>query len=118
MPNVSRNLISISYLIQNDYEISFNKDHYTIYFENKMIARGHLINSFYHLHVDADESVNLSEQTMSAIGSKRSKDGVNLKYMWYLRLSHIREERINKLVKDDLLDSFSDESFLVWESCL
>ena len=55
---------------------------------------------------------------MSAIGSKKSKDEVNLKYMWHLRLDHIREARINRLVKDDLLDSFLDESILVCESCL
>ena len=69
--------------------------HCTIYFENKMVARGYLINSFYHLHVDVNESVNLSEQTMSAIRSKRSSDEINLKYMWHLRLDHIGEERIN-----------------------
>ena len=61
VPNVSRNLISVSCIAQNDYEISFDKDHYIIYFENKMVVHDHLINSLYHLHIDADESVNLSE---------------------------------------------------------
>ena len=83
-----------------------------------MIARGHLINSLYYLHADADESINLFEQTVSVIGSKRSKDVVNLKYTRYLRLGHIGEERINRLIKDDLLDSFSDESYPVCESYL
>ena len=49
-----------------------------------MVGWGHLINNLYHLYVDTDKSVNLSKQTMSAIGSKRSKDVVNLKYMWHL----------------------------------
>ena len=83
-----------------------------------MIACGHLINSLYHLHANADESINISKQTMSAIGSKRSRDRVNLKYIWHLRLGHIGEERINRLVKDGLLDSFLDKSFPVCESCL
>lgn len=40
---------------------------------------------------------------MNAIGSKRSKDKINFKYMWHLRLGHIEEKRINKLGKDRLL---------------
>ena len=94
VPNAIKNLIFISYLAQDDYKISFNKNHCTIYLKNKMIACGHLINSLYHLYIDADESVNLSKQAMSTIGSKRSRDEVNLKYIWHLRLDHIREERI------------------------
>ena len=78
VPNASRNLISISCFAQDDYEISFNKNHCTIYFGNKMIARGHLINSLYHLHVDADESINPSEQIVSVVGFKRFRDEVNL----------------------------------------
>ena len=67
VPNANKNLIYVSCLTHDDYEISFNKDHCTIYFENKMVACGQLINSFYHLHADADESINLSKQTVSAI---------------------------------------------------
>ena len=70
------------------------------------------------MHIDTDELVNLSEQTLSAIRSKSSRNEINLKYIWHLKLSHIVEERINKLMKDGLLDSFSDESFSVCESYL
>ena len=55
---------------------------------------------------------------MSAIRFKRSRVVVNLKYMWHLRLGHIEEEKINRLMKDGLLDSFLDESFSVCESHL
>ena len=73
-----------------------------------MVRRGYLINNLYHLYINVDESVNLSKQTVSAVESKRSKDEINLKYMWHLRLDHIREKKINRLVEDGLLDSFSD----------
>ena len=61
IPNTSKNLISISCLAQDDCEISFNKDYCTIYFKNKIVVRDYLINSLHHLHVDVDESINLSE---------------------------------------------------------
>ena len=57
LPVVSRNLISVSCLVQKNYVISFHKDYYTIYFENKMIGSDFLINSLYRLYVDV--SVNL-----------------------------------------------------------
>ena len=55
---------------------------------------------------------------MSIVRSKRSKDEINLKYIWHLRLDQIGEEKINRLVNEDLLDSFSDESYPVCESYL
>ena len=39
---------------------------------------------------------------VSVIGSERSKDEMNLKYMWHLRLGHVREDKINRLEKDGL----------------
>ena len=64
----SRNLISISCLAQEDYVISFLKDHYNILYEKNKIASGFLINHLYQLHIDV--SVFNIEQNMNAIGSK------------------------------------------------
>ena len=75
-----------------------------------------MIDSLYHLHMDV--SANISEQVETAVGSKRPRDEMNLKYMWHLRLGHIGEERINKLDKDGLLGSLTSESYPVCESCL
>ena len=87
-----------------------------IYFENKCVARAYLIGVLYYLHVDV--SVNLNEQIMSTIGSKRLRDRVSQKYLWHLRLDHIEEDRLNKLEKDDLIEVLTFESYPVCESCL
>ena len=55
---------------------------------------------------------------MNAIGSKRSRDWINQKYLWHLRLGHIGEDRLNKLEKDGLLGPLTFESYPVCESCL
>ena len=55
----SRNLIFMSMLAQKGFEISFNKNFYSIYLRNKLIARGLLIDNLYHLHIDT--KVNLNE---------------------------------------------------------
>ena len=51
----------------------------SIYFGNKLMARAFLIDGLYHLHTDA--SVNINEQIVNAIGSKRSKDRISQKYL-------------------------------------
>ena len=66
-----------------------------------------------HLHIDTN--VNLNDQVVNAINQKRSRDEINQKYLWYHRLDHIEEDRINTLKKDRILDSFDSESYLACE---
>ena len=87
-----------------------------IYFENKLVACDFMIDSLYHLYMDI--CVNVSEQVVSTVGSKRSRDQINQKYMLHLRLDHIKENKINKLEKHELLGSLTFESYLVCESSL
>ena len=68
------------------------------------------------MHVDAN--VNLNQQIVSTIGQKRSEDEINQKYLWYHRLDHIKEDRINKLKKDGFFGSFDLESYQACKSCL
>ena len=56
-------------LTQDSYNFYFNKHMCIIYFKNKIIARAFLIDDLYHLHMDV--SVNINEQTINIIGSKR-----------------------------------------------
>ena len=39
-------------------------------------------------------------------------------YLWYCRVGHINEKRLEKLHKDGLLSSFDFESYDACESCL
>ena len=106
----------MSVVAQDIFEFNFNKNFYFIYLRNKLVARNLLIDSLYHLHVDAN--VNLNEQIISAIRQKRSKDQINQKYLWNHRLDHIGEDRINKLKKDGILGSLNPKSYPACESYL
>ena len=113
---ISKNLISVSCLTQEDYVISFYKDYYNIYFENKIIGSSFLINSLFQLYVDV--FVNYVKNDVNAIGIKRPRDKINQMYLWHLRLDHIGEDRINRLKKIELLDLLTTESYPIYESCL
>ena len=75
VPVASKNLISISVLAQDNYNFYFNKDMCSIHFENKLVAHAFLIDGLYHLYTDA--SININEQILNAIGSKRSRDRIS-----------------------------------------
>ena len=49
---------------------------------------------------------------------KRKKEDVNVTYLWYCRLGHISESRINKLYKEEFFDPNDYESLGTYESCL
>ena len=50
--------------------------------------------------------------------SKRPRlDNVDDSYLWYCRLGHINKNRINKLIKEDLLKISDYESLPIYESC-
>ena len=51
---------------------------------------------------------------VSVVGSERSIDEINSKYMWHLRFDHIEENRINKLKRYELLSSSTLELFLIY----
>ena len=49
---------------------------------------------------------------------KRKRKDVNVTYLWYCRLDHINESRINKLYKDKFFDPYQFKSYETYESCL
>ena len=51
----------------------------SIYFKNKVVARTFLIDSLYHLYMDA--SVNINEQIVNAIENKKPRDSISQKYL-------------------------------------
>ena len=55
---------------------------------------------------------------MSAVGQKKLRDEINLKYLWHLRLGHIGEDKINRLERDEILNLIKSESILANESYL
>ena len=83
--------------------------------KNTYVCSGDLISNLYFLKpiTHALDNIELSNS------NKRAKTyDSNESYLWYLRLSHIGQERIKRLVRDDLLTDLKDVHFSQCESCL
>ena len=120
IPNISRNLISVSELYKQSFSICFNYNEIIILQNGVQICCAKLKSGLYILHVFEPES-NHTEMFRVAKpkSNKRQKlSNDNETYLWHLRLSHISLDRINRLTKDGPLKDLSVGSLPVCESCL
>ena len=118
VPAIRRNLISITVLGQQGYSTSL-KDIVVIKKDKTFICTGTIIDGLYIVTLDAYELKNsVLESNSHVLPKKRKFSTFNKAYLWHLHLGHINPNRIQRLIKDGLLEPLDLESLLVCESCL
>ena len=114
VPKFKRNLISVSCLVQGSYSVLFNKT-VEIRKNNSFICSGRMDGNLYFIKSKAHSLLD----TELIDNSKRLKTSHSNKgYLWHLRLGHINQERIQRLVKDGPLSDLKDVHLPQCESCL
>ena len=118
VPDIKRNLISVACLSKQGYTVNFGSS--VSNFHNKrLICSGTLEDNLYHLspmiHSMHDTVINNDEHTHL---SKKINISSNQFYFWYLRLGHINQNMIQRMIKDRLLSPLENESLPLCESCL
>ena len=103
--NVRRNLISATYLGKHGYCVII-KDNVVIEKDKVFICFGNIVDGLYILTPDKHESL------------KRKFLSTNDVYLWHLCLGHINPNRIQRLIKDGLLESLDFDEFPICESFL
>jgi hypothetical protein len=98
-----KNIISSSCLEEVDgYEIIIKNKRCSIYCNDIFYAHCPMVNGLYVL--------NLEDKSVYNINAKWAQlNDLNPTFIWHYRLGHINEKRIEKLHKDDLLNSFDFE---------
>ena len=115
VPEVRRNLISVSKLALSGYSFLFNSK-LVVKFQNKFVASGIIYDGLYLLNVD--NSLNNIENDDSNMLSFKRKMDVNPTYLWHLKLGHANIDRINRLVRDGPLQFLKIEPYPICEPCL
>ena len=83
------------------------------------IYSGNSVDGLYILTPDKHELYNSKLDNDSHVKSlKRKFPSTSDAYLWHLRLGYIKSNRIQKLIKDGLLEPLDFDKFLVCESCL
>ena len=118
VPNIHRNLISATYLGKHGYYIIL-KHNVVIKNDKVFICSGNIVDGLYILSLDKHALYNSKLDNNSHVKSlKRKFPSTNDAYLWHLHLSHINPNRIQRLIKDGLLEPMDFDGFPVCESCL
>ena len=118
VPNVRKNLISATYLGRHGYCVIL-KDNVVIKKDKVFICFGNIIDGLYIITLDKHELYNSELDNNSHVESlKRTFPSTSDAYLWHLCLGHINWNRIQRLVKDGLLEPLYFNEFTVYESCL
>ena len=118
VPNVHRNLISATYLGKHGYCVIL-KDNVVIKKDKVFICSGNIVDGIYILTSDKHELYNSKLDNNSHVKSlKRKFPSTSDAYLWHLHLGHINSNRIQRLIKDGLLEPMDFDEFPVYESCL
>ena len=81
------------------------------------ICLGNIVDGLYILTPNKHELYNSKLDNDSHVKSlKRKFPSTNDAYLWHLRLGHINPNRIQRLIKDGLLEPLDFNEFLVCES--
>ena len=83
------------------------------------ICSGNIVNGLYVITPHKHELYNSELDNNAHVKSlKRKFPSTSDAYLWHSRLDHINSNRIQRLMKDGLLERLDFNEFLVYESCL
>ena len=118
VPNVRRNMISATYLGRHGYCVIL-KDIVVIMKDKVFICSGNIVDGLYILTPNKHELYNSELDNNSHVKSlKRKFLSTSNAYLWHLHLGHINSNRIQRLMKDGLLEPLDFNEFSICKSCL
>lgn len=117
VPSISRNLVSLSKLDVAEYSFKFRNGCFSLYQHTYLIGSGTLYDELYRLNLD-----NLYAETLMTLhhnaGTKRSLVNECSVFLWHKRLGHISKERMERLVKNEILPSLDFTDLNVCVDCI
>jgi len=106
VPSIVRNLISLSKLDVVGYSFKFENGCFSLLKRTCIIGFGTLYDGLYKLNLD-----NLYVETLMTlhhnVGTKRSLVDERSVYLWHKHLQHISKERMQRLVKNEILSDLN-----------
>nr|GEU82803.1 putative retrotransposon protein [Tanacetum cinerariifolium] len=115
-PSITRGIISVSCLYDDDFINRFAYDNTILVSKNNLVYFSAIPrDGIYEIDL-FDASTNVS--SMYVVSNKKAKLNLDSSLLWYSRLGHISKKRIEKLKHDGLLNSIDSKSFEKCVSCL
>jgi transposase InsO family protein len=110
-PGMRRNLISVSRLLANGFDIRFSGTRVSLRLNNLIFAWGNLISDLFILDVEHDNAP-------LALSATSNEHVVSESLKWHARLGHIGKDRMTRLARSGLLGSLSKVDLPFCEHCV
>lgn len=117
VPTCSRNLVSVSRLDLDGFTFNIDNKCLSVFKNTSFVGSGILIDGLYKLKLDgifAETLLTLHPK----VGTKRSIRDDSSSFLWHKRLGHISRERIERLVKNEVLPNLDFTDFGVCVDCI
>ena len=111
---MKRNLVSISCLVRQNCSFFIDSSGIKISRDSHYIGAGSFVNDYLLLDCSYPKEILLIEDSKKDLSKKR-KHSENSAFLWHRRLAHISKERLQRLVKDNLLPSLDFDDL---ENCI
>ncbi|GJS42345.1 putative RNA-directed DNA polymerase [Tanacetum coccineum] len=117
VPSMTRNLISVSKLIIDDFIFTFGYNNVYISLNSCVVGNGCLEGNLFKLCLDNHFSESLLSFNVNenVNQNKRKQDLETLSKLWHQRLGHILRDIMTRLVKDEVLPNLD---FLDFKKCV
>ncbi|GJS65663.1 putative RNA-directed DNA polymerase [Tanacetum coccineum] len=120
VPSMTRNLISVSKLIIDDFIFTFGYNKVYISLNSRVVGNGCLEGNLFKLCLDNHFSESLLSFNVNenVNQNKRKQDSETSSKLWHQRLGHISRDRITRLVKDEVLPKLDFSDFEKCVECI
>ncbi|KAJ0862094.1 putative RNA-directed DNA polymerase [Helianthus annuus] len=120
VPEVTRNLVSGPKLDMDGFIVSHGHRQLSIHYDSVLYGTGVLDGGLYRLELDDGFSKSLLSyninESLTKMEEKRDLETSSM--LWHQRLGHISKERLNRLVKDEVLPPLDFSDFGTCVKCL
>lgn len=115
VPKIRRNLVSVSVLLDLDFNLNFSCSDLRITQDNVFYGYGHRYDGF--IVLDCNPSTYNYYVDCCVMACYSSNNDVDV-ITWHARLGHIGQDRMNRLAKEGHLGPFSKIEMPTCENCL
>ena len=99
VPSMRRNLISVSKLVKSKFKVDMHEFGFDLFLNSIRVGNGLIVDEMFQLTHEKEKLV-LNVET---IGQKRPLTRDSSSRLWHKRLGHISRERMQRLVKEEIL---------------
>ena len=118
IPSIMRNLISVSIFDRLGYSFHFRTGKVKLYRDSLFIGIGVLYGSLYRLESSVLPSVSATLTINTSSSSKRLRLNEKSSTLWYKGLGHISKQRMERLIKYEILPDLDFSDFDTCVDCI